>query len=73
MNIIGFDAREKGSLKEFSKFKYLTSNNIHMIIRCFDLLFNALHQERKRKKMRKFLQGLYGYIEIWSFSSFYKH
>ena len=49
MNIFGFDAREKGSLKEFSKFKYLTSSNIHMIIICFDLLFNALHQEREKK------------------------
>ena len=38
-------------LKEFSKLlKYSASSDIHMITRYSDLLFKALHQERKRRK-----------------------
>ena len=41
----------KVSLKDFLKlFKCLASSNIHLISRRLDLLFIALHQERKRKK-----------------------
>ena len=38
-------------LKEFLKlFKCLASSDIHMISRWLDLLFKALHQERKKRK-----------------------
>ena len=39
------------SLKEFLKlFKCLASSGIHTVSRWLDLLFKALHQERKRRK-----------------------
>ena len=41
------------SLKEFLKlFKCLASSGIHTVSRWLDLLFKALHQERKRRKER---------------------
>ena len=41
------------SLKEFLKlFKCLASSNIHTVFGWLDLLFKALHQERKRRKER---------------------
>ena len=41
------------SLKEFLKlFKCLASSGIHTVSRWLDLLFKALHQERKRRMER---------------------
>ena len=41
------------SLKEFLKLlKCLTSSGIHMVFEWLDLLFKALHQERKRRNER---------------------
>ena len=41
------------SLKEFLKlFKCLASSSIHTVSGWLDLLFKALHQERKRRKER---------------------
>ena len=41
------------SLKEFLKlFKCLASSGIHTVSGWLDLLFKALHQERKRRKER---------------------
>ena len=43
----------KDSLKEFLKlFKCLSSGGIHTVSGWLDLLFKALHQERKRRKER---------------------
>ena len=43
----------KVSLKEFLKlFKCLASGGIHTVSEWLDLLFKALHQERKRRKER---------------------
>ena len=43
----------QGSLKEFLKlFKCLASSGIHTVSGWFDLLFKALHQERKRRNER---------------------
>ena len=40
-------------LKEFLKlFKCLASNGIHKVFEWLDILFKALHQERKRRKER---------------------
>ena len=41
------------SLKEFLKlFKCLASNGIHTVSEWLDLLFKALHQEKRRRKER---------------------
>ena len=42
-----------GSSKEFSKlFKYQNASSIYMIVKQLDILLNALHQEKKRKKKK---------------------
>ena len=49
------------SLKEFLKLlKSLASSGIHMIFGWLDLLFNALYQERKRKKGENFHKTFMG-------------
>ena len=43
----------QGLFKEFLKlFKYFFDSPIHMIVGLFDLIFNALQLERKRRKRR---------------------
>ena len=64
------------SLKEFLKlFKCLASSGIHTVSGWLDLLFKALHQERKRRKERihtrlvwvpSVLVVLPLFIEIWN-------
>ena len=64
------------SLKEFLKlFKCLASSDIHTVSGWLDLLFKALHQERKRRKERiptrlawvpSVLVALPLFIDIWN-------
>ena len=70
------------SLKEFLKiFKCLASSGIHTVSGWLDLLFKALHQERKRRKERiptrlawapSFVVILSLFIDIWN-AVFYKN
>ena len=57
----------KGSLKEFLKlFECSTSINIHKIHGEFDLIFNAFHQQKEKKKI-EFPQISHVYLELWLF------
>ena len=61
-------------LKEFSNlFKCLTSNDIHTVTRWFDLLFKALHWERKRKKGENSHKACMGTFNCYRSPPIYRH